>query len=54
MIPKHDKPDNTDINANKVEEDKDVASKYSEEMEEIVPKLKIQYPDGNAEKDEKG
>ena len=54
MIPKHNKPDNTDFNAKKIEEDKDVASKYSDEMEEIVPKVKVQYPDGNVDKDEKG
>lgn len=54
MMPKQNKPDETDLNANKVEEDKDVASKYSDEMEEIVPKIKVQYPDGNADKDEKG
>jgi hypothetical protein len=54
MIPKHNKPDNTDLNANRVEEDKDVASKYSDEIEKIVPVIKVQYPDGNADKDEKG
>jgi|GEM_PF-5448022 len=53
-MPKHNKPDDTDLKANKVEEDKDMASKYSDEMEEIVPKIKVQYPDGNADKDENG
>ena len=53
-MPKHNKPDDTDLNAKKVEEDKDVASKHSDEIDEIVPKIKVQYPDGNADKDDKG
>ena len=52
MTTKHTKPEDTDFNINNEEEDKDVASKYSEEIEEIVPKIKVQYPDGNAGKDE--
>jgi len=52
MAPKQNKPENTDLNANRTEEDNDMASKYSEEIEEIIPKIQIQYHDGNADKDE--